>query len=213
MQAKRQLIPIVLALTVLVALPILASAATELDQATQDALVQALNDERRAEATYRAVLDEIGEVRPFVHIVQAEQRHQEELLVLFEAYDLEPPADVWADREIDVPDTRQEACAQGVQSEKDNVALYDKWLETITQPDVKITFERLRRASQEHHLRAFERCAAGGGMGKGKGMGKGGGMQGMHHGMHHCGNCPQDQQARQDGPCPCCAKGAKETGS
>lgn len=204
MQTTKKIIPVILGLAVL-ALPLLASAA-DLDPATQEALIDALNDERRSEATYQAAIDELGEVMPFIHIVRAEQRHQQELLMLFDLYGVEVPPNPWEDRAVEVPATRQEACEEGMQSEKDNVALYDQWLENVTEPDVRTTFERLRSMSQDHHLRAFTRCASGGGMGMGKGMGKGHGkgmgqgMQGMHGGQCDCPCCVKAKDSIETGP-------------
>lgn len=45
------------------------AAAQSLDGKTKEALVAALNDERRAQATYGAVLKKFGTVRPFVNII------------------------------------------------------------------------------------------------------------------------------------------------
>ena len=38
-------------------------------------LLDALEDERKAEATYAAVIEKFGPVRPFSNIIEAEQRH------------------------------------------------------------------------------------------------------------------------------------------
>ncbi len=48
-------------------------------------LLMALDDRYKARATYRQVLADF-EVRPFSNIVEAEQRHIDALLVLFERY-------------------------------------------------------------------------------------------------------------------------------
>lgn len=160
-----------------------------LGPSTRDALLAALDDERRSQATYRAVIDRHGEVLPFTRIVEAEGRHEAHLLSLFETYGLEAPADPWDEREIEVPDTVAEACREGIESEKVNVALYDRLLasEAVARTDVRELFGHLRDMSQDHHLAAFTRCAEGdaaagprmgrgmgycGGMGKGKGPGR-----------------------------------------
>ncbi|MGB7250036.1 MAG: hypothetical protein WBC73_13945, partial [Phormidesmis sp.] len=44
------------------------------NERTQQAMVEAINDEYRARALYGAVLEKFGEVRPFSNIVQAENR-------------------------------------------------------------------------------------------------------------------------------------------
>ena len=166
-----------------------ASDSGELSPTTEDALLAALDDERHAQATYRAVIARHGEVMPFARIVEAEGRHEGHLLALFETYGLEAPADAWGEREIEVPDTVVEACREAIESEKTNVALYEELLasEAIPQADIRELFGHLRDMSEDHHLAAFTRCAerggerggaaAGPGMGRGKGfcggMGKG----------------------------------------
>ncbi|MCC6906932.1 MAG: DUF2202 domain-containing protein [Phycisphaerales bacterium] len=130
-----------------------------LDEPTQRALLAALDDERRAEALYAEIISSMGEIRPFVNIVQAERRHQMLLTPLLEKYGVQAPANPYGSFEFEVPATRSEACVLAARSERENIALYDRLLPTIEQQDVRDAFERLRWASAEHHLPAFERCA------------------------------------------------------
>ena len=51
-------------------------------------LVEAINDEYKARATYRLVISKFGEIRPFTNIVEAEGRHIQALLPLFDKYDI-----------------------------------------------------------------------------------------------------------------------------
>ncbi len=128
-----------------------------LPKASVEALHLLLEDERHAEAIYAAVLQKHGEVRPFSNIIEAERRHQGALESLFEAYGLEVPPNPWPRKRIEVPDTFQAACEAGAQAEVENVALYDRLMKTVTEPDLLQVFERLRWASQERHLPAFQR--------------------------------------------------------
>lgn len=149
---------------------------------TVHALELALNDERHAQALYRAVMEEHGEVRPFSNIIRGERRHESFLLELFESYRLDVPPDPWLEQEMEVPATLREACVQAIEAEKANIELYDELMEGIAEADILQTFTYLRNASAEHHLPAFERCsgvASGGGRGMGPGKGRGGG----------CGRC------------------------
>ena len=50
------------------------------DIETITAMHDALEDEYKARATYRKVIERFGRVRPFVNIIQAEERHIEALL-------------------------------------------------------------------------------------------------------------------------------------
>ena len=58
-------------------------------------LADALDDEYKARATYAQVIADFGGVRPFVNIVEAEERHISALLGLFERYDIAVPQDRW----------------------------------------------------------------------------------------------------------------------
>ncbi|PIE42699.1 MAG: DUF2202 domain-containing protein, partial [Gammaproteobacteria bacterium] len=54
--------------------------------AAANALIEALDDEYKARATYRYVIDTFGPVRPFINIVNAETRHIQALIPLFHKY-------------------------------------------------------------------------------------------------------------------------------
>ena len=60
-----------------------------------DALYEALDDEFKAWATYDQVIDDFGPVRPFINIRDAEARHIDALLDIYEEYELEPPDNKW----------------------------------------------------------------------------------------------------------------------
>jgi hypothetical protein len=139
----------------------------------EEALRTALDDEYRARATYRAILDRFGEVRPFSNIVASEQRHIEALLGLFERHGFEVPEDAWSSR-VEAPASLADACAAAVAGERENAALYDRLLAAAEgHADVERVFRNLLSASQENHLPAFERALAretgegGGGSGRG----------------------------------------------
>jgi len=61
------------------------------DRTTIDALTEALEDEYRARATYRKVIECFGPMRPFVNIVEAENRHVAALLRQFRRLGAQPP--------------------------------------------------------------------------------------------------------------------------
>lgn len=125
----------------------------------EEALHAALDDEYQARATYRAVLDAFGEVRPFINIVESEERHIEALKRQCEKHGIEIPSDKWAGR-VSAPESLRQACENAVKAERDNAGLYEKLIKAAHEhPDVQETFQRLREASQERHLPAFERAA------------------------------------------------------
>ncbi|MFP4610708.1 MAG: ferritin-like domain-containing protein [Thiohalophilus sp.] len=127
-------------------------------QILTEILTEAIEDEYKARATYRRVLETFGEVRPFSNIVEAEQRHIDALLVLFEKYGLPVPDDTWPER-VEPPGTLLAACQAGVAAEIENAAMYDRLLAASGDyPDVQTVLKNLQRASQENHLPAFQRC-------------------------------------------------------
>lgn len=121
------------------------------------ALIEALEDEYKARATYRSILKKFGAIRPFVNIVESEERHIQALLPLFWKYGIPVPKDDWEQR-IEVPSSVREACQAGVQAEIENAAMYQRLLDlTRDYPEVQRVFLNLQRASQSHHLPAFQR--------------------------------------------------------
>ncbi len=142
--------------------------AEQLDAKTQQALIDAIQDEYKARALYKKVLDKFGDVRPFSNIIKAEEQHIAELKPLFEQYGVDIPKDEWY---ANVPEfaTLQAACEAGVNAEIENAGMYDEFFTLVKEQDILDVFTRLRNASQDKHLPAFQRCAT---RGRGKGRGK-----------------------------------------
>jgi len=131
-----------------------------------DSLTEAIQDEYKARATYRAVIKAFGEVRPFINVVEAEERHIRALLPLFDKYGVPVPRDEWPSR-VKVPESVEKACQAGVRAEVDNAAMYRRLIESTRDfPDVQEVLTRLKRASAENHLPAFRRCVDRAGRGR-----------------------------------------------
>ncbi len=144
----------------------------------EEALQAALDDEYHARATYRAVLDAFGEVRPFINIVESEERHIQALKRQCEKHGIAVPSGKWAGR-VSAPESLQRACEDAVKAERENATLYERLIEAAREyPDVQETFRRLQAASQERHLPAFEQAA---GREEGCGEGDGGGRRRRRH--------------------------------
>ncbi|MFG0283580.1 MAG: DUF3365 domain-containing protein [Phycisphaerales bacterium JB039] len=127
----------------------------------QAALDTALDDERRAIAFYEAVMEQHGRVRPFANIVEAERRHEAALLAQYQRLGLTAPGDRWADATFAVPETLAECADLSVVAEVRNGRIYEELLETIDDEAVRLVFVRLRDASLQRHLPAFERHGSG----------------------------------------------------
>jgi hypothetical protein len=138
-------------------------------------LHEALDDEYRAWATYDQVIADFGEVRPFINIREAEARHIQALLRLFERYGLAVPANPWTSK-AERYTSLQAACEAGVVAEIANGEMYSRLLGQTQREDILRVLRNLQEASQQRHLPAFQRCAqrgAGGGRGGGTGGGPG----------------------------------------
>lgn len=138
-------------------IPGLVQSAQTPDSATLEALKATLEDERRAEAFYQAVLTAHPGERPFVNVIEAEGRHQEALVRQFERLGLEVPVNPWIKEPMVFKGSLAAALEQAVQAEVANVALYERWMKVVKDPELRAIFERLRWASQERHLPAFRR--------------------------------------------------------
>lgn len=122
-------------------------------------LLDALDDERKAEASYAAVIEKFGPVRPFINIISAERRHAAAIENQMERLGFEIPENLWQGK-VDAPSSLAIACKQAVQAEIENVALYDRLIPLIPDAGVRHVFERLRDASRDNHLPAFRRRLA-----------------------------------------------------
>jgi hypothetical protein len=124
------------------------------DLSLADMLTYALQDEYLAHAEYDLILSEYGSVRPFTNIIRAEETHIDTLLPLFETYGITAPADDAASRVASVASLTA-AYQAGVNAEVNNIAMYETFLDQNLPDDVRIVFESLMHAS-ENHLRAFQ---------------------------------------------------------
>ena len=139
----------------------------------KEILDEALMDEYKARDSYRKVLDDLGPVRPFVNIVEAEQTHIDMLRPLYERHGIPLPAEPDPAR-IQVPAPLLEACRAGVAAKMENVAMYDRLIaaaDAAGTEDVIEVLKLLQAASREHHLPAFRRCVERGGT-PGRGAGR-----------------------------------------
>ena len=134
-------------------------APVEQDQAVLDAMEATILDEYRAELIYEKVLEDFGEVRPFVNIVRAEVRHSESLASLYTSRGLPVPENTWSFDDIPAFSTLTQACQAGVVAEIENAEVYDRYFDLSLPADVRTVFENNRRASIENHLPAFQRCS------------------------------------------------------
>lgn len=133
------------------------AAAAQVDQnlSVRDMLTYALQDEYLAQAEYKLIIKNYGDIRPFTNIVRSENTHITLLKPLFSKYKVPLPNNYSAGR-ISLPASINAAMTMGVNAEVANIAMYNRFLEQDLPPDVKTVFIQLRNASQ-NHLKAFSR--------------------------------------------------------
>ena len=105
-----------------------------------------------------------GNARPFSNIIEAERKHEAMLIGLYETYGVAVPENGYATGVLiapAAPETLADACKIGVEAEIANRDLYDGNLlpAVAAYPDITLVMQRLRDASEESHLPAFQRCA------------------------------------------------------
>ncbi len=146
----------VLALVIGMAVPAVA-ATTTTNNNVQEILVNALQEERLAAATYQAIIDKFGEVQPFVNILKAEEQHIAAVENLMKVNGIAIPTDT---TKATAPNTLQEAYEIGIKVEKEDIALYEELIPQLNDTMIKTVFTRLSNAS-ERHLTAFEAYSKG----------------------------------------------------
>ena len=74
-----------------------------MNEQTVAALTEALEDEYKARATYGKIIEAFGPIRPFINIVEAEDRHASAPLRQFDRFGLQPPKDEWTAKRVTSP--------------------------------------------------------------------------------------------------------------
>lgn len=130
---------------------------SQLTERDKGVLLEALDDEYHAWATYDQVIADFGDMAPFTNIREAEARHIEALLSLFHRFGLQVARNSWPGRVERYPSLLA-ACEAGVAAEIANAGLYDRLLAATERPEIVMVLRRLQQASQQRHLPAFRRC-------------------------------------------------------
>ena len=136
-------------------------------------LLDAFEDERSAEATYAAVIQKFGPVRPFINIIEAEGRHAAALERQLQRLGFEVPMNRRVEG-VAAPPTLEAACEEAIAAELESIALYERLIPQIGDATVRHVLENLQAASRDNHLPAFRRCLARAGA-EGCGSGRRGG--------------------------------------
>ena len=119
--------------------------------------------EYAAFAMYSAVIEQFGEVEPYVSIRAAEQRHIDALIRQLSRYGVTVPGNPYLGN-VEAPNDLATAANNWATGEIDNVALYDDLLALTQDSNLVRVFNNLKDASLNMHLPMFEKAAANGGV-------------------------------------------------
>lgn len=125
------------------------------DLTIEQMLTYALEDEYLARGEYQKIMEQFGTRRPFVNIIQAEEKHIALLKPLFEKYNIPLPPDRGLEL-AEVPKNFSETFKIGVAAEVANIAMYERFLSQELPADIRDAFSILL-AGSENHLKAFKR--------------------------------------------------------
>lgn len=128
-----------------------------LTAAQEQALIDAILEEYGAYNLYSAIGEQFGDVFTFSQIAKSELQHVSALIRQAEKYGVEVPENPGL-QIVPEFDTLSEACAIGVAAEIADAEFYDEISPLFTQTEVLRVFDRLKTASLESHLPAFEAC-------------------------------------------------------
>lgn len=112
----------------------------------------ALDDEKKALATYQAITQKFGNIKPFSNIIEAENRHIAEIEFLANKYQVTLVQNDFSS--ILAPDNLTQSLEISIAAELANVSLYDYLLQFV-QDDVQDAFFRFQAASYNNHLPAL----------------------------------------------------------
>ena len=125
----------------------------------RDQILQiAVYDEFKAYETYSKIIEQFGNISPFINIKEAEAIHYGALIQLMQKYNVEVPINDWAVNGVQIPNTVVECCELGVAGEIDNISMYNHLLGYATDSDVIDVLYKLQAASYNNHLPAFRNC-------------------------------------------------------
>jgi len=119
---------------------------------------QAHTSERTALATYENVVAKFGDRNPFTNVIASERQHVATVAKVATDHNVAlSTASVSGNA---APASFAQACAAGVTTERQVIAMYDELLPKVAAyADITTAFTNLRQNSQDNHLVAFQRCS------------------------------------------------------
>lgn len=126
----------------------------------QRALWTAIDDVRRTEAMYEAILavPALEKARPFPATLRQKRRHERRLVKLAIRRGYGDAPVLWNRAEIEVPTDKRSACALAVTQELRNAAIYETALALPLSAAVLRVMRSIHRRVRGRHVPNFEAC-------------------------------------------------------
>lgn len=126
----------------------------------QRALWTAIDDVRRSQAIYEAVLahPNTAKLRPFPRILRAKKRHEKRLVKVAIKRGYGDPPVQWNRSEVVAPGKKRASCAMGVDQELRNAAIYETAMAIPLAGRTMRVFRRIHRRVRNDQVPAFEAC-------------------------------------------------------
>jgi hypothetical protein len=126
----------------------------------QRALWTAIDDVRRSQAIYEAVLahPNTKKLRPFARILRAKKRHEKRLVKVAIKRGYGDPPVQWNRSEVIAPGDKRASCAMGVDQELRNAAIYETAMAIPLSGRAQRVIRRIHRRVRNHDVPDFEAC-------------------------------------------------------
>lgn len=126
----------------------------------QRALWTAIDDVRRSQAIYEAVLahPSTKKLRPFPRILRAKRRHEKRLVKVAIKRGYGDPPVQWNRSEVVAPGDERASCAMAVDQELRNAAIYETAMALPLAGRTMRVFRRIHRRVRHHDVPDFESC-------------------------------------------------------
>ncbi|MCK5848656.1 MAG: DUF2202 domain-containing protein [Caldisericia bacterium] len=121
----------------------------------EEMIVYAMQDELFAHGEYEYIINELGAGKPFTNIIKSERNHINMLRPYVTKYEINIDEDQWKE-ELVYPTSIKEAIDTCIDAEIYNIKMYEKFLLQDLPDDLRDTFDKLKRGS-ENHLESFRK--------------------------------------------------------
>jgi hypothetical protein len=124
-----------------------------------EALDEAIQDAYQAQATYHTAMATMGNIAPLNQLALAENNQINLLKAIYRTREMEPPVSESNPNNVPTFETLNEVCAEMQEAEANSLQMYTRLLRAQLAEDIRVTFERIQAATEDHHIPTLRTCA------------------------------------------------------